>query len=340
MIRRSRIGLELALAVALAIAAPALVVDGDYGRHLLILTIIFSCLAVSLNLVMGYAGLVSVAHGAFFGIGAYTTALMTVNAVPFLVSLVAGMILAAAAGALLGIVTLRLRGHYFAIGTLAFTMVAVIILERWEELTRGARGVANIPRPNAIALGPVHIAFTDFWPLYLLVTAVLGIFILVTHLVVRSPFGRALLCIQRNELLGRVYGVPVVSVKLRVLALSAAMASISGCLYASYLAYIAPSDANFMRSFEAIMYVVVGGAGTIWGPLLGTLFVQLLPELLRGFEGMRMLVLGAILVAVIRFYPAGLAGAAGQIAKLLRRGPRPALSTERAAGTAETRRPL
>lgn len=318
---RVRLGLALQLATATAvlIALPALLVHGDYGRHLLILTLILGTLAVSLNLVMGYVGLVSVAHGAFFGIGAYTTALMTVNAYPFLISVVAGMLLAALTGGLLGVATLRLRGHYFAVATLAFTMVAVIILERWEEVTRGARGIANIPRPTPVSFGGAALSFADFWPMYVFLTCVLCLFVLVAHLVVHSPFGKSLLCIQRNELLGKVYGVNVVWVKLRVLALSAAMASMSGSLYASYIAYVSPNDANFMRSFEAIMYVVVGGTGTTWGPLLGTTFVHVLPELLRGFDSFRLLILGGILVAVVRFYPAGLAGGIAEIVKLATR---------------------
>jgi branched-chain amino acid transport system permease protein len=320
---RLGIALQLAIASVVAIGLPVLLVHGDYGRHLLILTLILGTLAISLNLVMGYAGLVSVAHGAFFGIGAYTTALMTVNGYPFTVSVFAGMLLAAFTGALLGIATLRLRGHYFAVATLAFTMVAVIILERWEEVTRGARGVANIPRPTPVSFRGVTLSFADFWPMYVLLVCVVCLFVLVAHLVVHSPFGKSLLCIQRNELLGKVYGVNVVWVKLRVIALSAAMTSVSGSLYAVYIAYVSPNDANFMRSFEAIMYVVVGGTGTTWGPLLGAVFVHILPELLRGFDNFRLLILGGILVAVVRFYPAGLAGGIAEIVKFATRLRRP-----------------
>lgn len=307
MTRQLSIWLQLAIGAAILLLLPALLIHGAYGRHLLTLTLILACLGVSLNLVMGYAGLVSVAHGAFFGIGAYATGVMTAGGQgSFVASVVAGMVLSGLAGALLGAITLRLRGHYFALSTLAFTMVSVIIFERWEEVTRGARGISNIPRPTSVSIGGLELAFTGFWGMYVLLTLLLCGFLLVCHLIVDSPFGRSLLCIRRNELLGAVYGVNIVSVKLRVFALSAAMASVSGSFYASYIAYIAPADANFMRSFEVIMYVVVGGAGTLWGPVLGAAFVHLVPEFLRGFEEWRLLILGLVLVCVVRFYPAGL----------------------------------
>ena len=301
---------QVFLAVAVAILVPALFVSGTYGRHLLTLTLIYCTLGVSLNLVMGYAGLVSVAHGAFFGIGAYTTALMTVNGYGFTLSVIAGMALAAATGTLVGLVTLRLRGHYFALATLAFTMTVVTILERWDEVTRGSRGISDIPRPASFEVGGFDVVFKQFWPMYLLVLAVLCLALIITHRLVHSPFGRALQCVQRNELLGRVFGVNVVSAKLH--------ASVSGSLYASYIAYIAPADASFMRSFDAIMFVVVGGAGTIWGPVLGTFFIQFVPEVLRGLQDARLLVLGLILVGVVRFYPSGLSGLVGQLSRRLR----------------------
>ena len=315
---RASFSRQVFLAVALAVLVPALFVPGTYGRHLLTLTLIYCTLGVSLNLVMGYAGLVSVAHGAFFGIGAYTTALMTVNGYGFTISVIAGMALAAATGTLVGLVTLRLRGHYFALATLAFTMTVVTVLERWDEVTRGSRGISDIPRPSSFVVGGFDVVFKQFWPMYLLVLAVLCLALITTHRLVHSPFGRALQCVQRNELLGRVFGVNVVSAKLQALALSAALASASGSLYASYIAYIAPADASFMRSFDAIMFVVVGGAGTIWGPVLGTFFIQFVPEVLRGLQDARLLVLGLILVGVVRFYPAGLSGLVGQLSRRLR----------------------
>ncbi|MEI8401277.1 MAG: branched-chain amino acid ABC transporter permease [Alcaligenaceae bacterium] len=315
---RLPITLQIVLALLLAIALPLFFIEGAYGRHLITITLIFCSLAVSLNLVMGYAGLVSVAHGAFFGIGAYCTALLTVNQFSFITSVLAGIVLAASVGTLVGLLTLRLRGHYFALSTLAFTMVGVIILERWDEVTRGARGVSNIPRAGSFSIAGFDISFKEFWPNYLLVTGVFLLFVMVSNLIIKSPFGRALLCIQRNELLGAVYGVNIVKVKLQVLALSAAMASVSGSLYASYIAYVSPNDATFMRSFEAIMSVVIGGTGTIWGPALGSFFIQLSPELLRGFESGRLLILGLILILIVRFYPSGLAGLSLQLWQALK----------------------
>lgn len=310
--------LQISLGAAVLLLLPALFVQGGYGRHLLMLTLILACLGVSLNLVMGYAGLVSVAHGAFFGVGAYATGVLTAGGGSFLLSVLVGIVISAAAGTLLGALTLRLKGHYFALGTLAFTMVAVIVFERWEEVTRGARGISNIPRPGVLASGEVAaFVFTGFWPMYVLVIVLLCLFLAICYLVASSPFGRSLLCIRRNELLGAVYGVDIVSAKLRVFALSAAMASVSGSFYASYIAYIAPADANFMRSFEAIMYVVVGGAGTLWGPVLGAAFVHLVPEFLRGLDDWRLLILGMVLVGIVRFYPAGLTVAIAHGVKLV-----------------------
>jgi len=304
-------GLMIIGGVGVAALVPV-VVTNDYLFHLLVMAVIWGILATSLNLVLGYAGLLSLAHGAFFGMGAYTSALLVTKwGWNFWPTIPMAMAVASLAGVLLGVLTLRLAGHYFAISTLSFGIVVSLILEKWDDLTEGARGISSIPAPDPIRLfGFAEINFESNVAKYYLSVAVLALCLIFVWRLVHSPIGRALEAIRQNELLASCLGVDLVFYKLQAFAISAAMAGLAGVLYSVYITYLNPADAGLWNGFYAVMYIVIGGMGTFWGPLIGTLFLVSLPEFLRMFQEYRLLLLGILLILTITFLPDGLVGGA------------------------------
>jgi branched-chain amino acid transport system permease protein len=311
-----RTPLMIAGGIAVAVAVPFMVTNA-YLFHLLIMAVIWSILATSLNLVLGYTGLLSLAHGAFFGLGAYTSALLVTKAGwNFWATVPPAMAVAALVGVLLGLLTLRLSGHYFAISTLSFGIVVSLILEKWDDLTEGPRGISSIPAPTPISLfGWGHVQFESDVAKYYLAVATLGLCLVFIWRLVHSPIGRALEAIRQNELLASCLGVDLVFYKLLAFSVSAAMAGLAGVLYSVYITYIDPADAGLWNGFYAVMYIVIGGMGTFWGPMIGALFLVTLPEFLRMFQDYRLLLLGILLILTITFLPDGIVGGA----KALRR---------------------
>ncbi len=296
----------------IVVAAVPFVVTNSYLFHLLIMAVIWSILATSLNLVLGYTGLLSLAHGAFFGLGAYSSALLVTKAGwNFWATIPPAMAVASLFGAMLGVLTLRLAGHYFAISTLSFGIVVSLILEKWDDLTEGARGISSIPAPPPISLfGLGQVQFEGNVAKYYLAVAMLGICLLFVWCLVHSPIGRALEAIRQNELLASCLGVDLVFYKLLAFAISAAMAGLAGVLYSVYITYLSPADAGLWNGFYAVMYIVIGGMGTFLGPIVGTLFLVTLPEFLRMFQDYRLLLLGILLILTITFLPDGIMGGA------------------------------
>ena len=297
---------QVVVVLAILVALPWFV-PSEYIFHLATMSVIWSIAAVALNLVMGYTGLLSIAHGALVVVGGYTSSLLVVNhSVNFWLSLVLGGLLAGICGFLLGVLTLRLRGHYFAISTLAFGIVVAIVLEKWETVTGGARGITYIPPPPNFSLpgvGTVDLS-TDLAKYFFAVT-LLTLTVIVVRNVVDSRFGRALAAIRSNDLVAKSQGVDVVRHKLIAFTLSAFIAGLAGTVYATYLAYLSPNDASLWTSFFILMYVVLGGMGTTWGPVVGSFFVVIVPEWLRLFDEYRVLLIGVLLIVTITFLPGG-----------------------------------
>lgn len=296
-------------------------VPGDYVFHLATMSVIWSIAAVALNLVMGYTGLLSVAHGALAMVGGYTASLLVVErSANFWLALLAGALLAAVVGFFLGVLTLRLRGHYFAISTMAFGIVVALVLEKWESVTGGARGITYIPPPDSVTLPVVGtVEFTTDLSKYFLAVAILAVVVAVVRNLVHSRFGRALAAVRSNELVARSQGVNVVGHKLAAFTISAFIAGVGGTLYATYLAYLNPNDASLWTSFFILMYVVLGGMGTTWGPVLGAFFVVMVPEWLRLFDEYRVLLIGVLLIVTITFLPGGLMQGLNMLGRLVRR---------------------
>jgi branched-chain amino acid transport system permease protein len=292
--------------VAVALALPV-VISGSYPRHILVLCGIFAIMALSLNVILGYLGELSFGHAAFFGIGAYTSALLALRLdVPFWGGLAGAAIVSGLAGLAIGYLTLRIKGPQFAIVTLGFGAILHLIANHWIALTRGPMGLTKIP-PPAVALPFIgRIELTTELPHYYLTLAVVGATVYVIHTLVESRTGRAFLAVRENDALAASIGVNVFGMKLLGFVVATMIAGVGGSLYAHYLRFIAPAVFDLYYVAAMVIMVIVGGKGTITGPIVGSLVFVGLLEFLRVAGTLRLVFFGALLTASIVFVPGGL----------------------------------
>lgn len=268
-----------------------------YYYQLLVITCINVIMALSLNLVTGCAGQLSLGHAAFMGIGAYTAGILTsVYGVPFLLALIAGGVSAALFGLLVGLPTLRLKGDYLAIATLGFgEIIRVAILNM--KITGGAFGLRGIAKEANLATAAAAV-FLAYWTLMRLM---------------KSRFGRALTAIREDEVAAGAMGIDITRHKVLAFVIGAAWAGIAGGLFAHWFRYLNPSSFAFARSVEILSMVVLGGMGSLEGPVIGAVVLTYAPEILRGASDFvsryRMFFYGAILVIMMLVRPQGLVGA-------------------------------
>jgi branched-chain amino acid transport system permease protein len=290
----------IGLCLLLACAAPFSV--NGYALYLLTLTEIFTLVALGLNFLTGFAGQISLCHAAFFGVGAYATAILTQKAgVPYLLSLFAGALLTTAIGAIVAIPALRLRNIYLAIATLGFGVVLQKIIFEWRGLTGGGGGMAlTAPRIAGYELGATG--------LYYLTLALMTLGLFGAWNISRGRTGRALLVIKDSELAAGSLGIHAPRYKVIAFAISAFYAAIAGGLFAYLVRYINPESFSVGLSISFLSMVVIGGLGTIGGSIFGAAFYVIVPELLRGIKDAPGLVFGVLLVLVMVFMPQGLWG--------------------------------
>jgi branched-chain amino acid transport system permease protein len=294
---------QAALFLAFLLVAP-LALPNDYYLSICILGCLSAIIVVGLNLLIGFAGQVSLGHAAFYGLGAYTTAICTTRlGLPIPVGLVAGVAVATAVAWVVAVPTLKLKGNYLAMATLGFGIIVSIVFNEAVGLTGGPSGYVGIPR---LALCG-HVFETDRG-YYNLMAVVLALVVLASLNLMQSRTGRALRALHVSEKAASSLGIDIAAHKRFVFVLSAALAGLAGVLYAHYLSFIAPASFGFSASVQLLVMVVLGGMASVWGSVAGAFFLTALPELLREFEDIDILVYGAILVAVIMFLPDGLAG--------------------------------
>ena len=283
----------------------------EYLLHILILIGIYTILSVSLNLLVGYTGILSIAHAAFFGIGAYVAALMGLHfSTPFLLNLILAVIGGAVIGMLVGIPALRIKDDYFVIATFAFQIIIYSILNNWVSLTKGPMGIPGISQPRI--LGLQIDSQLEFLVLVLILAAIT---FFISNRVVKSPFGRVLKAIREDEVLSESLGKNTSSFKVQVFMVSSGLAAIAGVIYAVYITYIDPTSFTIMESIFIVSIVIIGGAGNLKGSILGSAVLVALPELLR-FVGLpnsiaanvRQMLYGALLVAFMLWRPRGFIG--------------------------------
>jgi len=283
----------------------------EYLLHILILIGIYVILSASLNLIAGYAGLVSIAHAAFYGIGAYVVALMALNwHTPLWVNLACAIILSCLLGALVGIPSLRIRDDYFVIVTFAFQVITFSVLNNWVTFTGGPMGLPGIPRPEVLGLTvSSHLGFL------LLIGLFCGLTFLLCHRIVRSPFGRVLKAVREDEVFAQAAGKNVAACKMLIFVIGAGMAAVAGSMYAYYITFVDPTSFTVMESIFILSIVIIGGAGSLRGPIVGAVVLVTLPELLR-FVGLpssvaanvRQMLYGGLLVVFMMWRPQGLLG--------------------------------
>lgn len=283
----------------------------EYLIHLAILFAIYGILGISLNLVVGYTGLLSITHAAFYGIGAYTTAiLLTSFGVNFFISVIIGIILAAIISFLIGIVLSKFKGDYYALGSFGFNIIIFSIFLNWQSLTRGPLGIPGISKPELLGID-----FSSNFAFLILSLLFLIAIYFVSKFIVNSSFGRVLKAIREDEKAIQVFGYNTLYFKLAIFVMSAGMAAVAGSLLASYITFVDPSSFTLMESIFILAIIILGGLASNKGAILGALFLILLPEILRfvGFPTdiaaqMRQVVYGLILIGLMLYRPQGLVG--------------------------------
>jgi branched-chain amino acid transport system permease protein len=288
--------------VLIALAAMPLFVDDPFILHLLTSVAIAAILALGLQMLVGLSGQLSLGQAAFYGVGAYGSAIFTAAGVPFVASV---PLAAAAAGAtsLVLVPVTRLRGPYLAVATLGFSIVAYLVIKNEEWLTGGSLGMMGIARPELFGYqlrDPAHV--------YWLCAASAALVFLGLLRLGNSRFGRALLAVRQEEDGARASGLRVTLLKSQCFVISALVSGLAGALFAHHIRYLGAADFSFWKSIEVLIMVVVGGIGSLPGAVLGAAVVVLVPEYLRIIGDYRLLVFGAVVVGLTMTGTGGLAG--------------------------------
>ncbi|MBI5603650.1 MAG: branched-chain amino acid ABC transporter permease [Deltaproteobacteria bacterium] len=296
------------LVLSAAIVVPLFA--GGYLTSLLILICIWSIVSISLNLLYGYTGQLSLGHSAFLGVGAYAFGLLATNLhFGFWPSFLGAAALSGLLGFLIGIPALKLRGPYFALVTLGFAAIIGVIVLAWVNLTGGANGMAGMPRPNPLPMPwGGKLSFDSLLSMYYFVLFFLVLTALAGYRLVHSLLGMTFIAISEDENLAETLGVDTMKRKLLSFTISAVFGGVAGALYASYNVVISPDLAHFSRGMDVLAYVIVGGAGTVAGPIVGTLMLMAIPEVLQIVPYLKTLINGIILLLFVVFLPDGLAG--------------------------------
>ena len=283
----------------------------EYILHILVIVGIYTILSISLNLIVGYTGLPALGHGAFFAVGAYISSLLALNfGISPWIGLIMGALIAALAGVVIGVSSLRLKGDYIALVTIGFAFIAYYIAKNWVSVTRGPMGLPGIPGFSVFGSSLDSIlSYLILVVLFVLITT------FVTTRIVDSPFGRILKSIREDEIAAEALGKDTARHKLLAFVIGAFFAGIAGSLYAHYITFIDPSSFTVMESILILLMVIFGGMGSIRGSIAGAAILVIFPELLR-FVGMpsaiaaptRQMLYGLLLIILMMKRPQGLMG--------------------------------
>lgn len=286
----------------------------EYLLHILILISIYCIVGISLNLVAGYTGLISLAQAGFYGIGAYTAALLSLNyGVHFLIAIPLAIIIATMFGFIVGFPSLRIRDDLFVITTFGFQIIIFQVMNNWMDLTQGPLGLPGIPQPEIFGYKiSSHIDFLILSSIFVLIVYIIA------RRLVNSPFGNILKAIREDDLFAQSLGKDVNYYKVLIFSVSAGLSAIGGALYAYYISFIDPTSFTVTESIFMLSIVIVGGAGRLSGSIVGAILLVSIPEILR-FVGMpssiaanmRQILYGGLLVAFMMFRPKGILGQFG-----------------------------
>jgi branched-chain amino acid transport system permease protein len=312
----------LSFVLVAALASVPLWLRDFYVLHVLITTGIFIIAAMSLNLLLGFTGQLSLGHVAFFGIGAYTSALVslgfeihvlpavTVGLAPKPVwfAMLTGIVVAGLTGYAIGKVSFRVRGAYFVIVSISFAEVVRLVAVNWVELTQGPMALNNIPALT-LGIGPIELSFLRKPSFYLLVLAAMVVCYIIIVRLVNSRVGRAMIALRENESLAMSVGIDVTRYLVIATIVSAAMAGMAGALYTHYIRIVDPDIFLFIYTVTMVIMVITGGKGTLTGPLVGGAIFGILPEVLRAMAirpEVQWIIYGVLMVLVVYFLPEGI----------------------------------
>ncbi|HLZ64837.1 MAG TPA: branched-chain amino acid ABC transporter permease [Aliidongia sp.] len=290
----------LAAALLFPVAAP-----NEYYLYVAALAFIMAISATGLNLILGYAGQLNLAHAGFMAIGAYTVGILTVDdGVPYWAAFALAGVIATVMGVLAGLVSLRLKSHFFAIFTLCVGLILSLVIEKWSGLTHGTTGLIGLQAPAPI--GPIRFDTTEAQ--YYLVLGFLVAALWLMHRITGSLVGRGFVAVRNGEDLARALGIDAFRTKLLAFALSAFYAGISGALYAGFVRFVGPDLASEGHTFDMLAFILVGGIGTLGGPLIGAILLTILTQSLQFLQDFRMIVFGPLLILLVIFFPHGIVG--------------------------------
>ncbi len=298
------------LCVAAGAAVTFPFVTERYAHDVAISVLIYVCLGLGLNVVVGLAGLLDLGYIAFYGVGAYTYALLSVHyGLSFWLCLPIAGGFAAIAGCIIGYPTLRMRGDYLAIVTLGFGEIVRIVLNNWMKLTNGPNGILGIKTPGAYWWddgGFGHIWLSSLNQLYFVILGLAVFTVVAVYRINYSRIGRAFEAVREDQTAAELMGVNTVRLKLLAYALGSVFGGLAGCFFAARMRFVSPESFTFIESAMVLAMVVLGGMGSIPGVILGALALIALPEVFRGFELYRMLVFGGVMAIMMLFRPKGL----------------------------------
>lgn len=296
--------------LVVALVVPIFITN-RYFSQIIIMSCLFAIGALSLNLILGYTGQASLAHGAFFAIGAYGVAILTqAHGWNFWIALPVASLITAVLGFVVGLPALRTKGSYFAIATMCLGEIIYLVAGNWIELTGGHNGIVGIPVPSPISLpGVGQISFETQMAQYYLVLAFLLFTLFVMHRLVKSLKGLTFMSIRGNEDLAEALGVNSFRTKLLSFVVANFFAGLAGGIYASLIGSISPSVASIAMTFNFLLYVLLGGVATLAGPIIGSFVMPILMEYLQFLQDYQMIFYGVLLIVVIIYFPGGFMGA-------------------------------
>jgi branched-chain amino acid transport system permease protein len=321
----NRLGIaSVGAALIFALALPLFL--KPYGIYLGSYWAVLSIAAMGLNLTLGYAGQISLAQGAFVGIGAYTTALLMQAGVPYPIAFVASGLVCFSIGWVLGYPALRVQHHYLAFVTLAFTALVFLVMRNEEWLTGGTYGLTGIARPVLLGWSTKGAASFYYFSLGVLVALASA-----TWWMLRSPWGRAFVALRENPIRALSLGLDTRRYTLMAFAIGSSLGGLSGAVYAPLVQYIEPLSFALALSLNLLLMVIVGGSGYFFGPFVGALVAVLLPEWLRVIQSYYLLLYAILVMLMMAFCPDGILGLLNRLRKSLaftRNPPQPALKPE------------
>lgn len=293
-----------AIVLLAALSLVPLMMGNRYNQHIINMIMIYIILGMSLNLCFGYTGLLSLGHAAFFGLGAYASALASTKlGLPFLPCFCLAGLSGLVFGVMIGFPTLRLTGPYFAMATIGFNKIVEMVLLNWDEVTGGPAGVTNIGGVSIFGF-----SLDNEYRFYYLLLGVTAFLYIIYRNLIKSHFGKTILALRDNSIAAQAMGVNITFLRVAIFTLSTILAGLAGSLYAHMVGYVAPDAFPVMESITLLILVVVGGPGFKNGPIYGAIIIVLANEYLQVLENYNMLIYGLVLMILLIVMPSGIAG--------------------------------